>query len=170
MHRENEGAGPDFAIKAMDQVQANVFGQVFTGFILPDTYNLPRPLDRKLAIIGLTKLLLTSTAVGVPPYSGLRRSTAAALYQLIANPDAVPQAPPGADDLSHEADLDEMGFAVAFSSLNTTKKPAEDPAPEIPMAGLRAWVIENFKGTAGGPSDWLPTELQRAILEATPSR
>ena len=149
----------------MDQVQTNVFGQVFTGFILPDTHKLPRPLDRKLAIIGLTKLLLTSTTMGMPPYNKIRHSTAAALYQLIANPDAVPQVPSGADDLSHEADLDEMGFAVVFSSLNTTKKPAEDPAPEIPMGRLRAWVIENFKGATGGPRDWLPANFRQMLEE-----
>ncbi|KAF8457248.1 armadillo-type protein [Terfezia claveryi] len=162
VHREKEGAGPDFAIKAMDEVQANIFGQVFMMFILPDTLDLQKPQDRKLAIIGLTKLLLTSTAVMVPPYSKVRPDAAITLAKLVARPE-VPQGPAGADDLSHEADLDEMGFAVTFSTLNTTKKPATDPAPEVPMSGVRAWVIENFKNSPGGAMDWLPVEAMSLL-------
>ena len=161
VHRQKEGAGPDFAIKAMDEVQANVFGQVFMAFILPDTLNLQKPQDRKLAIIGLTELLLTSAAVTVPPYSKVRPNAAAVLAKLVANPEVVPQGSAGADDLSHEADLDDMGFAVTFSTLNTTKKPETDPAPEVLMSDVRAWVIENFQNSR--ENDWLPAEA-RSIL------
>jgi len=149
----------------MDEVQASIFGQVFMGFILPDTLELSKPQDRKLAIIGLTKLLLTSTAVTVLPYSKIRPNAATALVTLVTRPEAVPQGPAGADDLSHEADLDEMGFAVTFSTLNTTKKLATDPAPEVPMSGVRAWVIENFKNSQDRAKDWLPVEARVLLGE-----
>ena len=165
VHRQKEGAGPDFAIKAMDEVQANVFSQVFVGFILPDTSDLDRPQDRKLAIIGLTKLLLTSTAVTVPPYSKVRQHAAKVLVKLVEKPEGVPRGPASADDPSHEADLDEMGFAVTFSTLNTTKKPAADPAPEVPMSAVRNWVIECFKNSQDRVRDWLPEEAKGLLGE-----
>ena len=164
VHRKKEGAGPDFAIKAMDEVQADVFGQVFTRFICPDTLDLSKPQDRKLAIIGLTKLLLTSTTVTVPPYNKIRPNAAIVLVKLVTSPEVVPQGPAG-DDLSHEADLDEMGFAVTFSTLNTTRKPAADPAPEVSMPYVRAWVIENFKNSQDQAKDWLPVEARVLLGE-----
>lgn len=163
MYREKEGAGPDFAIRAMDEVQPHIFEQVFTAFILHDTLTLQKSQERKLAVIGLTKLLLTSTAVTVPPYSKVCPGAAAALIKLLANPEVVPQGPTGGDGLSHEADLDELGFAVTFSTLNTTKKPAPDPAPEVPMSGLRSWVIDNFRNSGDRAKDWLPEEA-KALL------
>ena len=160
VYREKEGAGPDFTIKSMDEVQSGIFVQVFTSVILLDTLKLQKPLDRKLAIIGLTKLLLTSSLITTPPYQAVSPTAAKTLHKLIATPEVVPQGPSATDDLSHEADLDEMGFGVAFSTLNTTKKAVQDPAPGVPMAGLRDWVVANFKESSDRVQQWLPVEAR----------
>ncbi|KAL2354309.1 putative chromosome segregation protein Cse1 [Cryomyces antarcticus] len=60
--RADKGLGADLFISAMDQVQNNVFTQVYLGIILPDTQKLTRPFDRKTAVVSLTKTLTDSAA------------------------------------------------------------------------------------------------------------
>ncbi|KAF8468906.1 Cse1-domain-containing protein [Kalaharituber pfeilii] len=163
--REKEGGGPDFVVKAMDVVQGGIFGEVFSAVVIPDTQKLQKPLDRKLAVIGLTKLLLSSASLATPPYNKACPHAATLLFKLLAAPEVVPQGPAFTDDVSHEADLDETGFAVSFSTLNTTKRLPKDPAPEVPMAGLRGWVIGEFKKSKDRSKDWLPEEARSLLGE-----
>ena len=59
--------------------------------------------------------------------------------------------PPPADDIIPDADVDEVGFGVGFTQLNTCKKPVRDPFPEI--TDVKVWVGEYLKqanGRTGG--------------------
>ncbi len=56
------GMGADFFIKNSDAVQESVYVPLYLTIILPTTQQLARPLERKLAVVSLTKTLADSQA------------------------------------------------------------------------------------------------------------
>jgi exportin-2 (importin alpha re-exporter) len=106
--------------------------------ILPDTQKLARPTDRKTAVVSFTKTLGDSQAF-VDRYPKGWTFTAQRLIELLVNPPV----PTAADDIIPDADVDEVGFGVGFTQLNTCKKPPRDPFPEI--ADVREWVGQYLK-------------------------
>lgn len=61
------------------------------------------------------------------------------LIELLVNPPV----PTAADDIIPDADVDEVGFGVGFTQLNTCKKAPRDPFPEI--ADVKSWVGQYLK-------------------------
>ncbi|KAI5806627.1 Cse1-domain-containing protein [Peziza echinospora] len=166
VNREQEGAGIEFVATVIDQVQAGIFGQVYSAVVLPDTNKLQKPFDRKLAIIGLTKILTSNLFINAP-YNRAWPTTASTMVKLLDNVQSIPQGPTS-DDITHEADIDEMGFGVSFSNLNTTKKGIRDPAPAISVADLKGWVVQTLKGARGrieGFIPQLPQEVQGSFVQ-----
>jgi exportin-2 (importin alpha re-exporter) len=106
--------------------------------ILPDTQKLARPTDRKTAVVSFTKTLGDSQAF-VDRYPKGWTFTTQRLIELLVNPPV----PTAADDLIPDADVDEVGFGVGFTQLNTCKKPPRDPFPEI--VDVREWVGQYLK-------------------------
>lgn len=106
--------------------------------ILPDTQKLARPTDRKTAVVSLTKTLGDSQAF-VDRYPKGWVFTTQRLIELLVNPPV----PTSADDIIPDADVDELGFGVGFTQLNTCKKAPRDPFPEIP--DVKAWVGHYLK-------------------------
>jgi exportin-2 (importin alpha re-exporter) len=106
--------------------------------ILPDTQKLLRPLDRKTAVISLTKTLTDSAAFAERYKKGWAYSCEA-LLKLLENPPI----PPAADDIIVEQDPDDMAFGVGFTQLTTIKRPARDYWPEI--RDVRRWVGEYLR-------------------------
>ncbi|KAK5165310.1 hypothetical protein LTR04_001408 [Oleoguttula sp. CCFEE 6159] len=132
--RADKGLGADLFISAMDQVQNNVFTQVYLGIILPDTQKLTRPFDRKTAVVSLTKTL-TDSAAFVDRYGKKGWAlTCEALLKLLINPPV----PPAVDDVIPDQDVDDSAFGVGFTQLSTCKKPPRDPYPEI--SDVKSWV------------------------------
>lgn len=106
--------------------------------ILPDTQKLARPTDRKTAVVSFTKTLADSQAF-VDRYPKGWTFTTQRLIEFLVNPPV----PTAADDIIPDADVDEVGFGVGFTQLNTCKKPARDPFPEI--VDVREWVGRYLK-------------------------
>src|SRR3712207_3839096 len=105
---------------------SSVFKGIYLGIILPDTQKLARPVDRKTAVVSFTKTLTDSQAF-VERYPKGWNLTTQKLIELLVNPPTVNKN----DDMIAEADVDELGFGVGFTQLNTCKKPVKDPFPEI---------------------------------------
>jgi len=121
-------------MKQADQVRS-LYTQVYLSIIIPDTQKLSRPYDRKTAVVSLTRTLATSQAF-VDRYGkkgwGL---TCEALLKLLINPPV----PPTADEASIEdRDVEDVGFGVGFTALNTCKPPLRDPFPEV--QDVRKWA------------------------------
>ena len=116
----------------------SVFKGIYLGIILPDTQKLARPVDRKTAVVSFTKTLTDSQAF-VERYPKGWNLTTQKLIELLVNPPTVNKN----DDVIVDADVDELGFGVGFTQLNTCKKPAKDPFPEI--ADVKAWVGQFLK-------------------------
>jgi exportin-2 (importin alpha re-exporter) len=106
---------------------------VYLTIILPETPKLARPLDRKTAVVSYTKTLTDSEAF-VSRYPKGWGLTTQRLLELMINPPV----PSAQDDMIMEADVDEVGFGVGFTPLNTCKRAPKDPFPEV--ADVKTWV------------------------------
>ena len=160
--RLEDGYGADYFIKQSDQVDANAFTSVYPTFVLTETLKLARPVDRKLAVISLTKTLCDSQAFAQKFQKGWA-NTCRHLLTLLANPPTVSSGT--GDELIAEADVDDIGFGMSFTALNTCKPLARDDYPEV--QNVTTWVkeymvsanqrhggaIEGFIGQRIGPDE-----------------
>jgi exportin-2 (importin alpha re-exporter) len=136
--RDRQDLGADFFIQKSDEVQDGVFVPVYLTIILPTTQQLARPLDRKLAVVSLTKTLTDSQAFAVKYVKGWGK-TCEALLKLLENPPM----PVAADDVIVEVDVDDLSFGVGFTALNTCKKLPKDEWPEV--TDVKSWVGSYLK-------------------------
>jgi exportin-2 (importin alpha re-exporter) len=115
-----------------------VFVQLYLNIILPDTQKLLRPLDRKTAVLSLTKTLTGSVAFSEKYKKGWGL-TCNALLKLLEDPPILA----ASEDVIVEQDPDDMGFGVGFTQITTIKRPARDQWPEI--TDVKSWVSDFLK-------------------------
>lgn len=135
--RLETGFGADYFIKQSDAVDEGVFAKVYPAFVLAETQKLARPVDRKVAVVSLTKTLCDSQVFAHKFMKGWANSCRN-LLGLLANPPVV-----GAgvgDEIVTEADVDDIGFGMSFTALNTCKPLARDDFPEV--VDVTKWVKE----------------------------
>ncbi|KAG4220149.1 hypothetical protein PC116_g31372, partial [Phytophthora cactorum] len=133
--RVEAGLGTDFFISQVDLIQNNLFTQIYLSIILPSSELLVRPVDRKLAVISFAKSMGDSAAFAQRYLKGWR-FTCEAMLKLLLNPPKVTSGV--GDDVVNEADVDDIGFGLGFTALNTCKKAARDDYPEI--QDITVWV------------------------------
>ncbi len=163
--RDQLGLGADFFVKNSDLVQENVYVPVYLTIILPTTQQLARPLERKLAVVSLTKALTDSQAFAVKYVKGWGK-TCEALLKLLENPPM----PVATDDVVVEVDVDDLSFGVGFTPLNTCKKVPKDEWPEV--TDVKSWVgsyLKEADGRHGGAigryvNDRLSPEAKDVLL------
>jgi exportin-2 (importin alpha re-exporter) len=118
-------------------VQANSFQQVYPPFILQETEKLARPVDRKVAVVSYTKTICDSPAFATRFQKGWAHSTRM-LLALLVNPPTI--AGGVGDEIIAEADVDDIGFGLTYTALNTCKPVARDDYPEI--TDVKKWVSD----------------------------
>ncbi len=166
--RLEAGYGTDFFIKHSDKLDEKAFAQVYPPFVLAETEKLARPVDRKLAVISLTKTLCDSTIFAQKFMKGWG-NTCRILLSLLANPPAV--AAGGGDEILAESPVDDIGFGTSYTPLNTCKPPARDDFPGV--QDVPKWVKEYMVGAnqrhngalQGFISERLPQDQQQAIAQ-----
>ena len=131
--RDDKGLGADFFIKIVDQVQEGVFVALYLNIVLPGTQKLVRPLDRKRAVISLTKTLTDSQAFAEKYKKGWA-FTCEALLELLENPPV----PSNNDGIVVEQNVDDVSFGAIFTVLATIKRPLRDAWAEI--TDVKTWV------------------------------
>ncbi|CZT50240.1 probable importin-alpha export receptor [Rhynchosporium secalis] len=136
--RDQASLGADFFIEKSNAVQDGVYVPLYLTIILPTTQQLARPLDRKLAVISLTKTLADSQAFAIRYQKGWGW-TCEALLKLLENPPV----PVMADEAVVEVDVDDMSFGVGFTPLNTCKKVPRDEWSEV--TDVKSWVGSYLK-------------------------
>ncbi|KAL8781720.1 MAG: hypothetical protein Q9203_000161 [Teloschistes exilis] len=136
--RIESGLGADWFIKHANQVQDGVYVQLYLGIILPDTQKLARPLDRKIAVISLTKTLTESSAFAEKYKKGWS-FTCGALLKLLENPPVIAST----DDSIVDQDVDDMSFGVGFTQLQTIRRPTRDLWPEV--TDVKSWVGQTLR-------------------------
>lgn len=118
--------GPEFTVKFIDQVQPQLFGQVFGPFILDPATKIVGPDSRKVATIGLIKLLRSSVMSPGSIYHSFSSKTREVVEAMIATNVAEKN-----EDIVIDVDLDELSFGASFSKLSTASVIDVDPVPSI---------------------------------------
>ena len=131
--RDNLGLGADYFISICDTLQSGVFVPIYLQIVLPHTQKLTRFLDRKTAVVSLTKTLADSVAFAQKYQKGWGFSCEA-LLKLLENPPV----PTSSQDVIKEYDVEDMAFGVGFTQLNTIKKTPADPFPDV--VDVKRWV------------------------------
>ncbi|KAG6026777.1 hypothetical protein E4U19_002414 [Claviceps sp. Clav32 group G5] len=162
------GYGADFFIAKSDQLDARAFAQVYPPFVLAETEKLAKPVDRKIAVVSLTKTLCDSQVFSGKFMKGWANSCRI-LLSLLANPPVV--AAGAGDEIITEASVDDIGFGMTYTALNTCKPLARDDFSDI--QNVAQWVKEYMVAAnqrhngaiAGFISQRLPQEQQDAIMK-----
>ncbi|KAK3327683.1 CAS/CSE protein [Cercophora scortea] len=124
----DSGLGTDYFIKQAEAVQEKVFVPFYLTVILPTTSSFARPVDRKLGVISYTKILCDSQQFAHRYQKGWG-FTCNNLLDLLKNPPRV--AAGFGDEIVNEADVDDIGFGIGFTPLNTCKRGSRDDFPDI---------------------------------------
>ncbi|PKS05337.1 hypothetical protein jhhlp_008711 [Lomentospora prolificans] len=138
--RLEAGYGTDYFIKHSNKLQDGLFKQLYPAIILTETEKLARPVDRKLAVVSYTKTLCESAAFAQEFKKGWA-NTCNKLLMLLANPPTI--AAGLGDEIITEADVDDIGFGITFTALNTCKPAVKDDYPEI--TNVVDWVRDYIK-------------------------
>ncbi|PHH71752.1 hypothetical protein CDD80_5012 [Ophiocordyceps camponoti-rufipedis] len=161
-----DGFGADYFIRHSDQVDGRAFAQVYPPLVLSETEKLAKPVDRKAAVVSLTKTLCESQAFAQRFAKGWTNSCRI-LLSLLANPPAVTTGLDG--DIITEASVDDIGFGLTFTALNTCRPSARDAFPDV--TDVSSWVKQYMAAANarhGGAveafiSQRLTPEMQEAI-------
>jgi exportin-2 (importin alpha re-exporter) len=129
------GYGADYFFQESEKVQQGLFQQIYPAFILSETSKLARPVDRKLAVVSFTKTLCDSKVFGEKFQKGWA-NTCRIMMDLLVNPPTV--ASGLGDEVIAEADVDDIGFGLTFTALNTCKPVVTDDFADI--QDVVAWV------------------------------
>ncbi|KAK6541749.1 importin-alpha export receptor [Orbilia ellipsospora] len=133
--KDDHGMGPDWAITVIDASQARIFGELYKAFVIPSTQKLTKYIDRKYAVVGLTKVVTSSKSMATQ-YAAMWTGSVTALLKLLEVPPVPSEE--GVYDQTTEVDLDDVSFSVSFATLNTARKQVGDPFPDVVDA--RKWV------------------------------
>ncbi|GMM54242.1 importin-alpha export receptor [Maudiozyma humilis] len=119
--------GGDFTVQFVDTVQDGIFPQIWNSFILPTLPTLGNLLDRKIALLGVTKII-TESAMFSNKYPQLMAPTFDSVIKTVTSEDV-------ANFKSDFVDFDNMEeiatFGSSFSKLNVVGEKPSDPLPEI---------------------------------------
>ncbi|KAL2760471.1 hypothetical protein ACRALDRAFT_1073692 [Sodiomyces alcalophilus JCM 7366] len=129
------GYGADYVVKHSNQLAPGLFATVYPTFVLADTDKLANPVDRKLAVVGLTKTICESQAFAEQFKKGWARSVGL-LLGLLVNPPTVTTGV--GDEVIAEADVDDIGFGLSYTALNTCKPLARDDYADV--TDVKPWV------------------------------
>lgn len=61
-----DGLGLDYVISAIEEIQPQLWSQILVNFIVPQVPKMPHK-DRKVAVVGLVRMLTQSTIMLTPP-------------------------------------------------------------------------------------------------------
>lgn len=111
-------------------------------------------------MVSFTKTLTDSQAF-VDRYPKGWNLTTQKLIELLVNPPTVNKH----DDVIVDQDVDELGFGVGFTQLNTCKKPVKDPFPEI--TDVKAWVGQFLKDANARHNGKIVSFVQERLDDST---
>lgn len=136
------GLGPEFCITVFDRVQDGIFKQILMQFILPTTAKINGNNDRKVAAVGLTKLLTQTQKFTSGAYVDQFVPSLDTLIKLLQTD--VAESLNDDTQLLLEVESEDITFGSSFSKLATTSTRTVDPAPSVT-----------------NPVDFFVTELKR---------
>ncbi|KAK7204939.1 Cse1-domain-containing protein [Myxozyma melibiosi] len=144
--------GPDFAVSLLDEAQPGIFSDIFDAFVVPATPKLHSAVDKKIAVVGLTRILFESAKFN-SQYGAKWARGAEMLTTTLLSGSLV-----GVFDgpVITEATIDPVGdeevsFGSSFARLATVAVKVVDPAPDVSDAKKYAAAAVQ-RATSGGGS------------------
>ncbi|KAJ6581319.1 CAS/CSE protein [Mycena capillaripes] len=133
-----EGLGPDYVLETIEDVQPRLWSQLFTSFVVPQIPLMPQK-DRKLAVVGFTRLLTRSNIMMQEPNVQLWPPAFTSLVQLFRSQylAGATASSKTADDTASigltEIDQEEQaaGYQAAYSRLAASETAETDPASYV---------------------------------------
>ncbi|KAJ7043405.1 CAS/CSE protein [Mycena alexandri] len=164
------GLGPDYVIETIDEIQPRLWSQIMTNFVVPQVPLMPQK-DRKLAVVGLTRLLTRSSSMMQDPNVQLWPPAFTTLAQLFKSQylaGATASTRTGDDTTSvglTDVDQEEQaaGYQAAYSRLAASETAEADPIAYVrePEEFLRS-ELQEMRGRNG-------QQLQTLLAAVDPS-
>jgi len=133
-----EGLGPDYVIETIDEIQPRLWSQIMTNFVVPQVPLMPQK-DRKLAVVGYTRLLTRSSSMMQEPNVQLWPPAFTSLVQLFRSQylAGATASTATADDTTSVGltDIDQeeqtAGYQAAYSRLAASETAEADPVSYV---------------------------------------
>ncbi|KAF8188046.1 importin alpha re-exporter [Pholiota molesta] len=128
-----EGFTPDLVISTMEEIQPQLWYQVTTNFIVPQAPKFPHK-ERKLAAVGITRLLCNSNLMLQEPSVRAWSQTYSSLGRLFKERQYLDQKPEDTGDAAITAiDFEEQaaGYQAAYSRLAASETAEVDPVAYV---------------------------------------
>ncbi|KAJ6621313.1 importin alpha re-exporter [Mycena sp. CBHHK59/15] len=138
MALDKVGLGPDYVIAIIEDIQPRLWSQILNNFVVPQVPLMPQK-DRKLTVVGLTRLLTRSTIMMQEPNVQLWLPTFTSLALLFKSQylaGATTASKTGDDTNSvgvTEVDQEEQsaGYQAAYSRLAASETTETDPVSYV---------------------------------------
>ncbi|KAI0296781.1 armadillo-type protein [Multifurca ochricompacta] len=159
-----DGLTPDYLIQTVDEIQPGLWSQIVSNFVVPQAAQLAVK-DRKVAAVGLTRLLTQSTLSLRKPNVERWPALLGQLAELFREPKAFASAEDAGTGMT-EVDLEEQaaGYQASYSKLATA---AEPPPNLVAYAGdVRTYVLGELKrllSTEPGVKDFIKQASQDQV-------
>ncbi|KXN81985.1 Exportin-2 [Leucoagaricus sp. SymC.cos] len=148
-----DGLGPDYIIAVIESIQPQLWSQLLINFIIPQAPKVPHK-DRKLAVVGMLRLLCQSKYMMQEPYIQAWPRAYQAIVKLFSEPQYLSKK---SDEDSHagitEIDYEEQtaGYQAAYSRLAASETQEADPVAYVsnPQQFFQE-QLENLQKQYGG--------------------
>ncbi|CAK9435521.1 uncharacterized protein LODBEIA_P02480 [Lodderomyces beijingensis] len=173
-------SGGDFIIQFIDSVQAGLFGQIWTSFILPTSSVLANLQDKKIVNIGISVVLTNSNFVSTYPdlvvptveklasnletYEGISKGNSTTAFNGAASSFVTGPALGGINEL----DADFTSFGSNFSKIVCIANTPFDPLSEIrnnDFASIKSTILANIKKVEVSILQQLNGEAQKKLTQ-----
>ncbi|KAG6872821.1 hypothetical protein C0995_006303 [Termitomyces sp. Mi166 len=158
-----DGLSPDYVIGTIEEIQPGLWSQILVNFIVPQVAKMPTK-ERKLAVVGVTRLLTQSIFMIQQPSAAAWPATFGSLVKLFSEPqyltsstDEDPHA--GLTDIDFEEQT--AGYQAAYSRLAASETPEVDPVEYVrdPQQFLGQGLVQMSKRHG---------QSVKAMIEAAP--
>ncbi|KAG6820300.1 hypothetical protein H0H93_002564 [Arthromyces matolae] len=129
-----DGLSPDYVIGTIEEIQAGLWSQILTNFVVPQVPKMP-PKERKLTVVGVTRLLTESIFMTQQPSATAWPAAFGGLVKLFSEPQYLTGSKPDEDPHAGltEVDFEEQtaGYQAAYSRLAASEVQEADPVDYV---------------------------------------
>ncbi|KAH9931314.1 armadillo-type protein [Fomitopsis serialis] len=128
-----EGLGPDYVISSVEEIQPQLWSQIVGNFVVPQAPKMP-PKERKVVVVGLTKLLTQSALMLQEPSVQAWPATFTSLAKLFQEPQFLTkkdEEDPDAGITAIDYEEQTAGYQAAYSRLAASETVAVDPVAHV---------------------------------------
>lgn len=135
-----EPLGPSFVISFFDTAESAAFRQLFAAVVLPKSLQIHGSYHRRIAAIGLTRILCDANEFLSGEYASLWPEGMSKLVGLLTR--EIPETSAAQEGAQPDIDINELSFGSSFSPLVTASIKKTDPVAYIEVSADRYFVQE----------------------------